>query len=117
MVDGYTSCFVHRLQATTDVRLLFSAPPRLSHQLAQDGVGMSSTLNWIQFEEAISRASDTFVITSHAELSGSRQGSRRITVAGKDVKSPQEAVEICPNVRQQMRQNTRQLQQYARGSC
>ena len=53
----------------------------------------------IQFEEAITRASDTFVLNSHAELSGLRQCWRIITVAGKDVESPQEAVEICPNVR------------------
>ena len=45
------------------------------------------------------RASDNFVMASHAELSGLRQGWRRITVAGKEVWSPQEAVEFCPNVR------------------
>ena len=56
-------------------------------------------LSRIQFEEAISRVFDTFVVTSHAELSGLRQGWRIITVARKDVESPQEAVEICPNVR------------------
>ena len=63
--------------------------------LAQPSATLLS-LSRIQFKEAISRASDTFVFTSHAELSGLRQGWRIITIAGKDVKSPQEAVEICP---------------------
>ena len=52
------------------------------------------SLSRIQFQEAISRASDNFVMASHAELSGLRQGLRRITVAGKEVRSPQEAVEF-----------------------
>ena len=34
----------------------------------------------IQFQEAISRASDNFVVASHAELSGLRQGWRIVTV-------------------------------------
>ena len=43
-----------------------------------------------------------FVLTSHAELSGWRQGWRIITDAGKAVESPQEAVEMCPNVRRRI---------------
>ena len=57
------------------------------------------SLSRIQFQEAISRASDNFVMTSHAELSGLRHGWRTIKVAGKELQSPQEAVETCPNVR------------------
>ena len=53
----------------------------------------------IQFQEAISRASDKFVVASHSELRGLRQGWRIITVAGKEVQCPQEAVEFCSNVR------------------
>ena len=57
------------------------------------------SLSSVQLQEAIIGASDTLVLTSHAELSGLRQGWRIITVAGKEVQSPQEAVETCPNVR------------------
>ena len=61
------------------------------------------SLSKIQFEEASSRTSDTFLCSpSHAELSGLRQGWRIIRVAGKAVDSPQEAVEMCPNVRRRI---------------
>ena len=39
------------------------------------------------------------MMTSHAELSGLRQGWRIITAAGKEVQSPQEGVDTCSNVR------------------
>ena len=60
------------------------------------------SLSRIQFQEATSRASDTFALTLHAALSGLRQGWRIITVAGKNVESPQEALEICPNVQERI---------------
>ena len=80
----------------------------------------------IQFQEATSRASDNFVVASHAELSGLRQGWRIITVEGKEVQCPQEAVEFCSKVRgriwvedthptQQIWQSTRRFQKHAGG--